>query len=113
MQIVDMDGILDDVVAEVVRRAVGHSALDAAAGHPDGETARMMIATVIVGRQLALAIHGAAELTAPNDQRVVQQAALLQILHQRGRRLIGVAGTVRGSASAASRAGPSRGGRAG
>ena len=36
-----------------------------------------MIAAVVVGRQLALAVDRAAELAAPDHQRVVQQAALL------------------------------------
>ena len=51
----------------------------------------MMVAAVIVRRQLSLAIDRAAEFAAPNDQRVVQQPALLQVLDQRGGRLIGVA----------------------
>ena len=93
VQIVHVDRVARDVVAEVVGLAVAHARLDAAAGQPDGEAARMMIAAVVVCRQLALAIDRAAELAAPDDQRVVQQAALLQILNQRRRRLIGVAGT--------------------
>ena len=37
VEIVDMDRILHDVVAEVVGLAVRDAALDAAAGHPDAE----------------------------------------------------------------------------
>ena len=51
----------------------------------------MMVAAVVRFRQLALAVDRAAELAAPDDQRVVQQPALLQIADQRRRRLIGVA----------------------
>ncbi len=51
----------------------------------------MMIAAVIVGGELALAVDGAAEFAAPDDQRVVEQAALLQIRDQRRRGLIGIA----------------------
>ncbi len=35
VQVVDVDGISDDVVAEVVGGAVGDPGLDAAAGQPD------------------------------------------------------------------------------
>ena len=78
VQVVDVDRVAGDVVAEVVGLAVGHARLDAAAGQPDGEAARMMVAAVVVGGQLALAVDGAAELAAPDDQRVVEQAALLR-----------------------------------
>ena len=55
----------------------------------------MMIATVIILGQSALAVHRTAEFTAPNDQRVVKHAALLQILNERGRRLIGLLAALR------------------
>ena len=106
-------GSADDVVAEVVGLAVGDARLDAAAGQPDGEAARMMVAAVVVGGQRALAVDGAAELAAPDDQRVVEQAALLQVRDQRGGGLVDVAalaGDLRGQVACA---GPSRGGRAG
>ena len=51
----------------------------------------MMVAAVVGGREVALAIDRAAELAAPDHQRVVQQAALLEVLDQRGRGLVGVA----------------------
>ena len=40
----------------------------------------MMVAAVVVRRELALAVDRAAEFAAPDDQRVVEQAALLQVL---------------------------------
>ena len=41
---------------------------------------------------VAAALHHrrAAELAAPDDQRIVEQAALLQVLHQGGAGLVGV-----------------------
>src|SRR5579872_918992 len=90
VQIVHVDRILGDVVAVIVGCAICDAGLDAAAGHPDGEAAWMVVAAVVVGGQLSLAVNGAAELTAPYDQRVVEQAALFQILHKSSRRLIGV-----------------------
>ena len=46
----------------------------------------MVIAAVVGWRQLALAVIGAAELAAPENQRVVEHASLLQILDQVPRR---------------------------
>ena len=91
IEVVDRDRIAHDVVAEIIRLADGYAAFDAAAGQPKREAARMMIAAIVVGSELSLRIHGAAEFAAPDDQGVFQQAALLQILNQGGCRLVGVA----------------------
>src|SRR5439155_19826765 len=90
VQVMHVNRILGDVVREIVGRSVSHAAADAATGEPDREAARMMVSAVVVGRQLALAVNRAPELAAPNDERVVQQAALFQITNQRGGWLIGV-----------------------
>src|SRR5207302_8128249 len=82
---------LDDVVGEIIRLAVDGAALDAAAGHPDGEAARVVVAAVVGLRQPALRVDRAAELAAPQHERLVQQTALFQILHQVPRRLVHVA----------------------
>ena len=56
---------------------------DASAGHPHGESVRIMVAAVAFFR------HGrAAKLTAPDDQRLVQQAPALEVFDQAGDRLI-------------------------
>ena len=54
LQVVDVDGVFHGVHAEFVALAVSEAGLHAAAGHPGGEAARMMVAPVIVRRQLAL-----------------------------------------------------------
>src|SRR5262245_18058773 len=41
VEVADVDGVLDDVVGEVVGLAVDGAALDAAAGQPHGEAARV------------------------------------------------------------------------
>src|SRR4051794_22774484 len=66
VEVADVDGVLDDVVAEVVRLAVDRAALDAAAGHPHGEAARVMVAAVVGLRQPALRVDRPAELSAPD-----------------------------------------------
>ena len=55
-----------------------------------GEAARVMVAAVVGRGELALRVDRPAELAAPDDQRVVEQAALLQVLDQGGRGLVGV-----------------------
>ena len=88
IEIVDMDRVLQHVVAEIVRLAMHDSRFDAAACHPLCVTARMVIAAVVRFCEAALAINRASKLATPNDERVVQHASLLQIIDQRGARLI-------------------------
>jgi len=54
MQVVDVDRVARDVVAEVVGLTVRDARLDAAAGQPDGEAARVVVAAVVVRGQPAL-----------------------------------------------------------
>lgn len=79
LEVVNVYRVLCDIVAEVVRFAVGNSRLDAAAGHPYGETSRVMITTVVFRRELSLGIAGPAKLAAPYHQRIIQQPTLLQV----------------------------------
>ncbi len=71
LQVVRMHGILRDVVAVIVCGAERDARLDAAAGDPHGEAAAVMIAPIVSGSEAALAVNGAAEFTAPNDQSIV------------------------------------------
>src|ERR1051326_4062334 len=90
VKIADVDGVLDDVVGHFVGLAMDKTGLHAAAGHPDGETAGMMVAAIIFLGELALAINGAAKFTAPNDQRVLEQATLLEVLDEAVAALVNV-----------------------
>src|SRR5688572_6870520 len=49
LKVVDVDLVFGDVIAEVVGGAVAETGFDAAAGHPDGEGVRVMIAADEVG----------------------------------------------------------------
>src|SRR5258706_6202173 len=91
VEVVDVDRVASDVEAVIVGLAEVLSAANAAAGQPHREAAAVMVAAVVLWRELALAIHRAAELAAPDDQRLVEQAALLEVSDQRGTRLIDVA----------------------
>ena len=82
-------GFVGDVPGEVVGRAVDRARLDAAAGEPPAVGLAEVIAALGIGG-IALAERRAAEFAAPDDERVVEHAALLQILHERRRRAFGV-----------------------
>ena len=85
LQIMDVDWVPGHVVAKIVGLAVGDARFDAAAGQPDREAARVVVAAGVVRRLPALAVDRAAELAAPDHQRIVQQPALFQVFDQ-GRR---------------------------
>src|ERR1700733_1467171 len=56
MELVDVDRVFDDVVGEIVGLAVDRAGSRAAAGHPHGEAAGMMVAAVVFVRQATLRI---------------------------------------------------------
>src|SRR5579884_4447478 len=56
VEIVDVHGLVHHVVAEVVRLAVDHAALDAAAGQPHAEIAGMVIPAIVGLSQCELAV---------------------------------------------------------
>src|SRR5207249_8529669 len=56
LQVVDVHGVLDDVVAVIVGLAMADAGLHSAARHPHAEAARMMVAAVVRRRERALAI---------------------------------------------------------
>jgi hypothetical protein len=88
LQIEDGHFVLGDEVAKVVGFAEDQARLDAAPGHPDGEAMLVMIASQEL-RAGPLFVHRrAAEFSAPDHQRFVQQPAGLEILDQRSDRLI-------------------------
>ncbi len=90
IQVVDVAGVRRDVVAEVVGFAVRNAPLDAAAGQPHAEVARVMVAAVVFPGQGSLRIDGASEFSAPDHQCAIEQAALLEVGQQGRRRLVGV-----------------------
>src|SRR6476469_7048277 len=77
VEIADVDRIFGDVVREVVGLTEHCAAFEAAAGHPHREATRVMIAAVVLCREAALRVDGAAKLAAPNDECFVKHAALL------------------------------------
>src|SRR5207253_6212894 len=86
-----MNRVFCDVVTKFIGLAVGDPRFYAAAPHPHRERMRVMVAPNKVLIFRAVFVHWrAAKFAAPNDQRLVQQTALLQILKQGGASLIGL-----------------------
>ena len=90
VEIVYVDRVFNHVVTEIIRGAEDQPRLDAAPGHPEGKTARMMVPPEVVLANLALRISGSPEFPAPDDEGVVEQTARFEVLHQRSAGLVGV-----------------------
>ena len=91
LEVVDVDLVLHGVEAEFIALAMRDAGFDAATGHPDGESVGMMIAAPLLGvGDVALKEGRSAEFTTPDDERVFQQAALLEVFDQRGTRRINI-----------------------
>src|SRR5205823_1805271 len=76
-EVLHADGALAHRGAGAVGLADRLTALDAAADHH-----RAPRPGPVVAAALAVDLRGAAELAHPDDQRAVEQAALLQVAHQ-------------------------------
>ena len=88
VHVVDVHRVFRGVVAVVVGAAVAEATADAAASHPHREAFGVVIAAV-VGR---LGHRRAAKLAAPQQQRVVEQPATLEVREQPGDRLVDLRG---------------------
>ena len=77
VEIVMRDAVLDGVHAELVGGAVGDPRLDATARHPHGEAVMVMAAAegCFCKRLIRLLKRRATELSGPDDESLVQQAA--------------------------------------
>ena len=82
VEVVHVDRVPDNVVAHFISFAVGCAGLDAAAGSPEAEAARVVVAAVVGFCQGALGIDGASKLTAEHDEGIVQHAALFEVLDE-------------------------------
>src|SRR5256885_17029799 len=93
LQIVDMHLIFGYVIAKFVGSAVSDSRLNSPTGHPNGKGVRMMIATEQVFVLGAILVHrSAAKFSAPDNQCIIEQPALLEVFNQGGASAIGLFG---------------------
>src|SRR5256885_13789905 len=95
MKIMHVDFILDDIETKLIGSAEGDARFDAAAGHPHGEGLGMMVAAQLAACiGIALNHRSTAELPTPKHERIIQQAALLEVLDERGAGLVSFAGLI-------------------
>src|SRR5688572_23993636 len=90
VEIANVGGIAYRVVAEVVSLTINDTRFDPGAGQPHRETLAVMVAPKVIRFQHALAVNRAAKFTAPYHQRIVEQAAALQVGDQRVTRPIDI-----------------------
>jgi len=76
IEVMNVDGIFVDVVAEVVSLAVNRTTFYSGSGHPFGIAPRMMVSTVVGSGQSALAINCPSKFSAPDHQRIIQKTSL-------------------------------------
>src|SRR5262245_38799218 len=79
VDVMHMCSFLYGVEAKLVRLPENRARFHAGAGEPHGKCVNMMISA---GRVSILTHGGTAKLTAPDNQRVLQQSAGLQILDE-------------------------------
>ena len=84
VEIVDGGDVLFRLPAECIRGAMGMAALDAGAGEPGGKA----FGVVVAAAGAFLESRHAAELSAPHDQRVLEQTALFEVAQQGGGGLV-------------------------
>src|SRR3954471_6849198 len=82
----DVVPILDGVEAQLVGRAVDDARLDPAAGQPGRESIGVVVAAI-----LPLRAGRPAELGGPDDDRLVEQPATLQVFQEAGDRAVDLA----------------------
>jgi hypothetical protein len=90
IQIVHVNRLLQDVVAEVVGDAIFYTASDSTSCHPHGKAFGMMVAPVVVLGESALAIDRSSKFASPHDKCRIEQALLLEILNQGAASLVDV-----------------------
>src|SRR5579871_3244783 len=85
LEIVDVDRIFNDVESQIVGFTIDEAGFDSSARQPHGERLRVVVAAqAATERGIGLNHWGTTEFAAPDDERFVQQAALLQVFDQGG-----------------------------
>ena len=72
MKVVNVNGVLRDIVTVIVRGPVGGPALAPAASHPHRETAPVMVPAEVAGIEPALTVTSAPKFAAPDHKGVIQ-----------------------------------------
>ena len=83
VQVVYVDRVPGDVVGKRVRGSVGCAGSHTTTRHPDRKATWVMVAAKALAGQFSLAVVSTPKFSAPDYERVFQQAASLQIPDQR------------------------------
>ena len=92
VEVVDVHGIFDDVVGEIICLAIFKSRFESTARHPHGKATSMMVAPMVVLGQFSLRINGSSKFTSTDHDRILEQPTLFEILDQCSGGLIDVLG---------------------
>src|ERR1043166_7496637 len=87
-----MNRVFGNVEGKIVGFPVANSRFDTATSQPHRKCFAVVIAAVVFLSQTALTVNSASKFSAPDNECILEQAALLQVRPQRGRALINVAG---------------------
>lgn len=91
LPIVNVNTLFDHIPTIITGLAILVTGLHPATGHPQTESAAMMVAAItFFVVDISLAENGSAEFAAEDHQRIVQQSPLLEVFDQRSGGLVGV-----------------------
>ena len=88
LKVADVDRVLGGGVAEGIGLTVG-AGFDAGTGHPHGEAVGVVVAAEFGGAVAGFVHGGAAKFATPNDEGVIEHAALLEVVEQCGDGAVG------------------------
>ena len=83
VQVVDVDTVFDDVISEIIGLSMDDPSLNAASRHPQAVAPRMMVSAETLLRNVTLTVSRSAEFSAPDNERVLQEAPLFEVGDQR------------------------------
>ena len=92
IQVVDVNWVLNDVITVIVGLAVVDARLESAPCDKSSKASSVVVASVCVLRQIALAVNRPPELAAEYNNSVFEHAALLEVLDEGGCWLISTIG---------------------
>ena len=78
-EVTDVDWVFGDVVTEVIGFTVHTASGNSASSEPHTEAAAVVVATRV---ELSLAVNTASKFATPDDQGVVEHAALFEVSDQ-------------------------------
>ena len=81
IEVADVHGVFENIVAEVIGLTVGRASFDTATGEPHAEAAAVVIPAA---SERALAVGSTSKLASPDDEGIIEHASLLEIGHECG-----------------------------